>query len=552
MAAIRELLVEFGVKVNSKQLDDLSKKLSDGLQKLKAFAGPAGLLLAANALRVWTKDLLTNADALAKQSDRLGISIEELQIWQQAAGRAGASTQDINNIFRVLAKTANEASEGVATYKDAFDALGITVTDESGNLKGLNDLLLESGDALAGLENTTKRTALAQEIFGRSGLKLLPLFKDGRAGAERLLKTLKELGGGFTEEFARNAEVANDAMSDLQFVFTAFKSQIIALILPTIKNIAFFLIRMTRSINKTIKSTSLLQTIFSVGLFIGMRKALRIIIILIKQFGGFKRILLIVGKALARFALRILLPLLALDDLITFLRGGESVMGRALNALFGTKSIEKFRNFLVGTLKLIGNGIAGIFSFLKLVFSGFSADAQSEFLVATSAINKTFNGLIDELKDIWQDFDDFFAIIITAIARSFITNLVAPIANAFSAIDGIVAGVMNGINALAAIVFGSIEKRIAGMLSRLGALGRVIGNVLGIGGEPGGGRPGTATVPMGAVTSAEVNQRNQITMNINAAPGQSATTVGRAAAQAAGGQINLNTQAAFNAVVQGA
>jgi hypothetical protein len=69
-----------------------------------------------------------------------------------------------------------------------------------------------------------------------------------------------------------------------------------------------------------------------------------------KALGGFGSALRIVGG----FALRTLAPLLALEDFLVFLAGGESVTGELVDEIFGEGSEAKAQEFVAKTTKAFG------------------------------------------------------------------------------------------------------------------------------------------------------------------------------------------------------
>ena len=79
-----------------------------------------------------------------------------------------------------MASTVFDAGLGLKTATDSLDALGISIA----SLEGLSpeQQFQAFANALAGVEDASTRAALAQDIFGRSGTELLPLFHPGRAG----------------------------------------------------------------------------------------------------------------------------------------------------------------------------------------------------------------------------------------------------------------------------------------------------------------------------------------------------------------------------------
>ena len=122
-----------------------------------------------------------------------------------------------------------EADQGVATYKDSFDDLGISVRTD-GTFKTNQQVLGEISDKFATMENGVTKTAIAMEIFGRSGGRWLNLLNGGKA-------SLEEFNFEVSERFAQNAEYFNDQMTGLGIKFHGFTSQMVDHLLPALNNL---------------------------------------------------------------------------------------------------------------------------------------------------------------------------------------------------------------------------------------------------------------------------------------------------------------------------
>jgi len=156
------------------------------------------------------------ADQVQKAGIRTGVATEFLSTMGFAAEQSGGSFADIEKGMRKLSMSAGEAADGMATYKDSFDALGVSVVNNKGELKDLDDLFLDVADGLANTENETKRAALAFEIFGRAGSNLAPLLFEGRDGIMKLREEAKALGVELTQFEADQGAKFVDAMNRMK------------------------------------------------------------------------------------------------------------------------------------------------------------------------------------------------------------------------------------------------------------------------------------------------------------------------------------------------
>ena len=196
----------------------------------KTFAA-FGLIIGAGAFVRLVQNTINAADAFGKLEIQTGIAANTLQAYVNAGKLAGVSQETIEKGLKRLAQSMREADQGVATYKDAFDDLGISVRDTDGNLKTNSQVLGEISDKFLQMEDGVTKTAIAMEIFGRSGAQMVNLLNNGK-------RSLEEFNFEVSERFAQNAEYFNDQMTGLGIKFQGFTSQMADHLLPTLNNLA--------------------------------------------------------------------------------------------------------------------------------------------------------------------------------------------------------------------------------------------------------------------------------------------------------------------------
>ena len=192
----------------------------------RIFAG----IIAAGAFTRFIKGAIDQADAFGKLERQTGIAADTLQSYVTAGKLAGVEQATIEKGLRRLAQSMREADQGVATYADAYKALGVSVRDSQGNLKRSEDLLGEMADRFKGMENGATKAAIAMEIFGRSGSQLIPMLNEGS-------EALKEWNYQTSDEFAQNAEFFNDQITIMSFGLDGFRKQLADELLPALNSI---------------------------------------------------------------------------------------------------------------------------------------------------------------------------------------------------------------------------------------------------------------------------------------------------------------------------
>ena len=189
-----------------------------------------GLIISGGAFVGLVKGAIDSADAFGKMSDQTGIAANTLQAYVNAGKLAGVSQETIDKGLRRLAQSMREADQGVATYKDSFDALGISVRTVDGQFKTNQQVLGEVADKFSQMENGATKAAIAMEIFGRSGASLINLLNGGAA-------SLEEFNYEVSENFAQNAEFFNDQIAVLAIQFDGFRKQMTDALLPALNTI---------------------------------------------------------------------------------------------------------------------------------------------------------------------------------------------------------------------------------------------------------------------------------------------------------------------------
>ena len=219
------------------------KNVTQTLDSVALKAGVAGGAITAMLM----KTALSGAqlgDEIAKASKRTGIAVEELSKLRYAAGQEDVAFSELTTSLRFLARGMYEAQGGSKEYADAFDALGIKLEDAKGELRPVEDVLLDISDAMRDTPNQAERTALAMQLFGRSGAQMLPFIQNGSQAISELTTRAQELGLEMSGESAQAAEEFGDRWSEVKDMLAmttlAFTEDLLPVIrdevLPTIRD----------------------------------------------------------------------------------------------------------------------------------------------------------------------------------------------------------------------------------------------------------------------------------------------------------------------------
>lgn len=205
-----------------------------GLNKVKSsiFSVRGALIgLAAGAA---LKKFATDIDNLAKQSARLGVTVNQLQTLSFAASQSGTGAAELSKGFEKFNKSISEASSGMGTGVKAFEALGITLTNSDGSLKNTDVLLGEVADGFTGIKDPADRVRIAMDLFGRSGAGMVNMLQGGSKNLADMRAEFNRLTIELTGPQAAAVEAANDAFDKMSRTFLSIGQQIAATVLPAL------------------------------------------------------------------------------------------------------------------------------------------------------------------------------------------------------------------------------------------------------------------------------------------------------------------------------
>lgn len=247
-ALIGALRVALGL--DTAQFETGLKKAKGGLSSFARDAAAAGAAAgtafagASAALGVMSKGAIDAADELAKTSQKIGVSVEELSRLKHAADLSDVSLAALATGLKKLSQNMADVSAGSGeAARRAFEALGISVVDSEGKLKSNTEVLREVADKFAGLEDGVGKTAAAVGIFGRSGADLIPLLNSGSAGLAEMAAEADKLGLTIDTKTARSAEAFNDNLTRLDGVKQGLVNTVTAQLLPALVDLSEHLVR---------------------------------------------------------------------------------------------------------------------------------------------------------------------------------------------------------------------------------------------------------------------------------------------------------------------
>lgn len=229
----------FGDRLGLPAVTAASKRFGSAIGDLGAKVGQVGLGIAAafTAASVAAYSMLQSfVDAGSEINDvstSIGISAETLQEWRYAAKQNGIEAELLDNSLGILSKNLGKAFRGKGPA-ELLKAMRVSLKGANGQFKTTDQLLPEIANGLAKIKNPALRASAAAELFGRGGVKLLPMLKDGSKGLADFAKRARELGIVISNEAIGQTDDFGDKMDDLKASFTGVRNTIASALMPTL------------------------------------------------------------------------------------------------------------------------------------------------------------------------------------------------------------------------------------------------------------------------------------------------------------------------------
>lgn len=237
-------MADQNLRINLTAFDKTQRAFSSvraGLGKVKASVFNVRNSVVALGATLALKQFAGQIDELAKASGRLGLTVNELQSLQFAAGQTGVSSDELTKGLERFSRSIGETANGVGVAVRSFEALGISIFGANGQIKPTQEVLDEVADALKEIGDPAERVRIAFDLFGRSGTKLINTLKNGSGELQKLQDNFNNITVQLTGEQAKAVEAANDGFDRLGKTFSSFGQQITAFVLPALQKFAEFL-----------------------------------------------------------------------------------------------------------------------------------------------------------------------------------------------------------------------------------------------------------------------------------------------------------------------
>jgi len=228
-----------GLNDANKSFTSFKKRASKQMQSFGRVMKKVGMAVVAfgAAAAVAMRKAITSIDDMTKASRRSGISVELFQKWRFAADLAGVSSEKFASSLERFNKRLGEAARGQGGLLKTLKELDVQYIASDGSLRNVEDVMRDFADALGGIKNQSLAAAAAAAAFGREGVGMFLMVKDGNESLKAYEKEAERFGV-VTNKNAVAAERANDALARISQVIKVNFLNALAEAMPAVERMA--------------------------------------------------------------------------------------------------------------------------------------------------------------------------------------------------------------------------------------------------------------------------------------------------------------------------
>ena len=195
-------------------------------------AATAALAAGGAAFVKSSNEVAQYGDNVDKMSQKLGLSAKSYQEWDYVMQLAGTDMGSMTTGLKTLTNKLDDAKNGSDEARGMFEKLGISMEDI--NTMSREDLFAKTIEGFQGMADSTDRAALANDLFGKSGQNLAPLFNQSAEATKGLIEQANQYGMIMSGDAVKASADFEDALTRMQSTMTGAKNALIAEFLPSL------------------------------------------------------------------------------------------------------------------------------------------------------------------------------------------------------------------------------------------------------------------------------------------------------------------------------
>lgn len=219
----------------------------------------AAIVKAEKALISMTKEAASNADDLLTLASVTGMTTDSVQELNYMADLTDVSMDRIKDSLKETTNKMQEAAAGTGDAYDAYQRLGVEITNADDSLRSAQDVFYDTIDALGEIKNQTERDALAMDLMSESAQELNPLIDLGGEKMRAYAQEAHDMGYVLDNDALKSLQGVDDAYSRLQKTQEGVKNQLAVEFAPYLEEFYGDVTTMVKDGGKAIKDSGIVD-----------------------------------------------------------------------------------------------------------------------------------------------------------------------------------------------------------------------------------------------------------------------------------------------------
>lgn len=260
---VNGLTQKFGI-----QLPDSMKTTMNGMAGLNASslaivggftAMAAAIVKAEKALISMTKEAASSADDILTLSSVTGMATDSVQELNYMADLTDVSLDRIKDSLKETTNKMQEAATGTGAAYEAYQKLGVEITNADGSMRSAQDVFYDTIDALGDMKNQAERDALAMDLMSESAQELNPIIELGGDKLREYAQEAHDMGYVLDNDALKSLQAVDDAYSRLQNTQEGVKNQLAVEFAPYLEEFYGDATQGMKDLGKAIKDSGIVD-----------------------------------------------------------------------------------------------------------------------------------------------------------------------------------------------------------------------------------------------------------------------------------------------------
>lgn len=168
-------------------------------------------------------------------STATSLSTDVIQELAYVATASNSSFEGLRSSMDSFQRRLKTVGEEGSRVNEMFGKLGVSTTDASGNVRSMDDVLLDTFNKLGDMEEGLAKNAIGAELFGRSWNEVALIVSSGSKGIAELRDEANKLGLVLDENTLQSSDDFATAMELIGFQLDTLKTKIGASLVPILQ-----------------------------------------------------------------------------------------------------------------------------------------------------------------------------------------------------------------------------------------------------------------------------------------------------------------------------